>query len=82
MIQIRLRTKSVNFYLNLATSLHLKFPNPDKSFRYHLNYIVHYQRSMFMSPTDPEEVSRIITSLKLNNISGHGGVSSKLLKTL
>ncbi|KAK2155891.1 hypothetical protein LSH36_228g04026 [Paralvinella palmiformis] len=37
---------------------------------------------MFMSPTDPEEVSRIITSLKPNNIFGHGGVSSKLLKTL
>ena len=33
-----------------------------------------------MSPTDPEEVSRIITSLKSN--IGHGGTSSKLLKTL
>ena len=37
---------------------------------------------MFMSPTDPEEVYRIITSLKPKKSSGPNGISSKLLKTL
>jgi len=36
---------------------------------------------MFILPTDPKEVSRIITSLKSNKRSGHDGFSSKLLKT-
>ena len=35
-----------------------------------------------MSPTDPEEISRIIASLKCKNSSGHDGISSKLLKSL
>ena len=35
-----------------------------------------------MEPTDPIEISRIITSLKPKNSSGHDGISSKLLKCL
>jgi len=35
-----------------------------------------------MLPADPEEVSRIITSLKSNKSSDHDGVGLKLLKTL
>ena len=35
-----------------------------------------------MSPTDPEGVFRIITSLKSKNRSGHDGINSKLLKAL
>ena len=35
-----------------------------------------------MSLTDPIEIARITMSLKPENSSGHGGLSSKLLKTL
>ena len=35
-----------------------------------------------MEPTDPIEISRIITSLNPKNSSGHDGISFKLLKCL
>ena len=37
---------------------------------------------IFMMPTDPVEISRIITSLKPKTSSGHDCISSKLLKYL
>ncbi|KAK2139904.1 hypothetical protein LSH36_1566g00002 [Paralvinella palmiformis] len=37
---------------------------------------------MLILPTDPEVVSRIITSLKSNKSSGHDGFSSKFMNTL
>jgi len=35
-----------------------------------------------MMPTDPIEISRIITSLKPRTSSGHGRISSKVIKYL
>ena len=55
-------------------------PSPNKPFQ---DYLQHANRnSFFMMPTDPIEVSRIITSLKPKTSSGHDGISSKLLKCL
>lgn len=47
----------------------------------------HYMRkrnaqSMFMNPTDPEEIFRLISNLKPKSSSGHDNISSKLLKIL
>ena len=42
----------------------------------------YFNKSFFMEPTDPIGISRIITSLKPKNSSGHDGISSKLLKCL
>ena len=62
--------------------VYIQNSNPDKSFHCHLKFTPNYQRSMIMSPTDPEEVSRIMTSLKSNKGSSHDGISSNVLKTL
>ena len=40
------------------------------------------QNSFFMKPTDPNEILKIIMSLKPKNSTGHDGISSKLLKYL
>ena len=38
--------------------------------------------TMYLNPTDPEEISNIINRLKPKNSSGHDNINSKLLKSL
>lgn len=40
------------------------------------------QTSMFFSPTDPDEVRRVISSMKSKNSTGWDKISSQLIKTL
>ena len=70
------------YFSDIGNQFASKIPKPDKPFHHYLNHNTNYQRSIFMSPTDPEEISRIIASLKCKNSSGHDGISSKLLKSL
>jgi len=56
-------------------------PAPENSYDHYRKHPISNQ-SLFMSPTDPIEITRIIMSLKPKNSSGHDGISSKLLKTL
>jgi hypothetical protein len=58
-----------------------RIPAPAKSYDHYMKRAISNQ-SLFRSPTDPIEISRIIMSLKPKNSSGHDGISSKLLKTL
>ena len=37
---------------------------------------------MFLNPTDPSEISKIIKSLKMKKSTGHDGISIMLLKSL
>jgi len=60
----KIANKFCEYFSGMGKTFGSKMPYPDKSFHYHLKYTANYQRSMFMLPTDPEEVSRIITSLK------------------
>ena len=79
---VRSQISFVNISRILATSLPPKFQNQIHCSTIYLIHNPNYQRSTFMSPTDPEEISRIIASLKYTNSSGHDGISSKLLKSL
>ena len=56
-------------------------PAPENSYDHYMKHPISNQ-SLFMSPTDPIEITRIIMSLKPKNSSGHDDISSKLLKTL
>ena len=38
--------------------------------------------NMFLSPTDPYEVAKLIDSLKRKNSSGHDGLTSALIKDI
>ena len=57
-----------------------KYQNLKKPFSDHLKNI--NPHSMFFTPTDCEEVNKIIMSLKPKNSHGHDKINSKLLKNL
>ena len=38
------------------------------------------KQTIFLSPTDPNEIHKIVTSLKTKNSSGHDGFSTKFIK--
>ena len=78
----KISNKFCEYFSDIGNQFASKIPKPDKPFHHYLNHNTNYQRSIFMSPTDPEEISRIIASLKCKNSSGHDGISSKLLKSL
>lgn len=40
------------------------------------------KNSIFINPTDPEEIDKIISNLKSKNSSGHDNINSKLIKVL
>ena len=77
----KISNKFCEYFSDIGNQFASKIPKPDKPFHHYLNHNTNYQRSIFMSPTDPEEISRIIASLKCKNSSGHDGISSKLLKS-
>jgi hypothetical protein len=61
----------------LATNI----PMSKKSFN---DYMIEPEnnKTFFFSPTDPVEISRVITNLKPKSSCGFDGISSKLLKSI
>ncbi len=53
-----------------------------KHFRSYLNKNTNTNNSLFLSPTDPEEINKVITILKSKKSCGDDGISSSFLKKL
>ena len=72
--------KFCKYFSEIGHTYSTNIPPPKRPFH---DYLHHKTcNSFFMMPTDPIEISRIITSLKPKTSSGHDNISSKLLKYL
>ena len=68
------------FFTNVGSKLASSIPQPFKSFRSHMSGA--YENSLFLSPTDPMEIFKIIKNTKPQKSFGHDGISSDLLKKI
>ena len=61
-----------------------KIPLAKHSFDQHDQYLGQDQhgRSLFLSPTDPQEIKKILVSLKPKQSCGHDGISTSFLKSI
>ncbi len=69
-----------DYFTNIGQNLASNIPKPKKSFQSHLRNKVN--RSIYLNPTDDEEVAKIISNMKSKNSSGHDKINSNLLKKL
>ena len=75
--------KFCEYLADIGPKFASKIDNPNVPFHNYLNKKkIQKHQSFFMTPTDPVEISKIITSLKPKNSSGHDKINANLLKTL
>ena len=70
------------YFTNVGPSLANKIPNANRSASFYLNSRRPNPTSLFMAPTDKDEIQSIISSLKPKDSAGHDNISTKLLKYL
>ena len=68
------------YFSEVGNTFASKIPQSNKPFNEHL--VNKNPHSLFFTPTDPEEIYKIIMSLKPKNSYGHDKISCKLLKNL
>ena len=68
------------YFTEIGNKFASKIPKPKRPFNEYLNH--RHNQSIFLIPTDPEEIQKTIASLKPKNSYGHDQISSKLLKTI
>lgn len=68
------------YFTNVGINLANKIPKPINPFHYYMN--VRNDASLFLSPTDSLEITKIIDNLKNKSSSGHDKISSAILKKL
>ena len=66
----------------MGTKFSEKIPTPTKSIKEYLKVIQASQLSLFLSPTDPREVVKIVSKLPNKSSSGHDNTSNILLKEI
>ena len=59
-----------------------KIPKPRKCINEYLKNIDASDKSIFLTPTSEDEVSRLLTSLKSKNSHRHDGISNKIIKEI
>ena len=69
-----------DFFTNIGTEFANKIPSAKFKYDYYMRR--RNQSSIFMAPTDHYEITKIITSLKSKNSSGHDNINSKFLKLI
>ncbi len=74
--------KFCDFFSEIGQNFASQIPDPRNSFLTHLTKNNPNQHSFFMNPTSPDEIHKIIASLKSKNSSGHDKISPKMLKAL
>jgi len=68
------------YFTNVGPEYARNIPNTNKSPQEYLNPKI--KNTIFLNPTDPEEINKLIQKLKPKNSSGHDNISSKLIKYL
>ncbi len=69
-----------DYFTNVGPNLANNIPPPNKPFHSHLGNRIN--RSIFIHPTDEEEINKIIIKMKPKASTGHDKLSSKLIKQL
>ncbi len=69
------------FFSEIGEMYASKIPKSNKPYQHYMKATGRHN-SLFLTPTDINEIERIIISLKPKNSSGQDGLSSKLLKSL
>ena len=68
-----------SYFTKVGEDLASKIPEAEKHFQQYLSN-TNRPHSLFISPTDPQEIQQIITSLKPKKSSGYGSVLNSLRK--
>ena len=72
-----------DYFTKIGKQLSDNIPTPKFKFNeYMKQYPLNITNSIFFSPTDTQEITKLITSLKAKTSSGHDDLSLWLLKTL
>ena len=69
------------FFTNVGTKLANKISSPDSNYVSPLKF-KNQQNSIFLNPTNPDEIIEITKNLKTSNSSGIDNISTKLLKII
>ena len=64
------------YFSNIGAKFASSIPAPKKPFDTYLHKTRASQRSIYLSPTDPEEILRLIKSLKPKKSTGHDNIST------
>ena len=70
-----------NYFISIGENLSSKITQPHGA-SYHQYLTGEYPHSFFMSPTDGNEVLKIIMDLKNSNTAGEDGISAKIVKAI
>ena len=70
-----------DFFTNIGTKLANKISSPDSNY-VSLLKSKNQQNSIFLNPTNPDEIIKITKNLKTSNSSGIDNISTKLLKMI
>ncbi len=71
------------FFTTIGPTFANNIPKSRKDDDYYLNSKKRpSQKTFFMTPTDPNEILKIITNMKTKNSSGHDGITSKFIKSI
>ena len=75
--------KFCEYFTDTCPKFSAKIPKPKTPFMNHLKQVnsMNHQ-SLFMMPTDPDEIRKIVMSMKPKTSCGHDNINAKLLKTL
>ena len=83
-IKIRNSTKITNelssYFANVGRQFADKIPSGKHDIKYYLQKIPSNDHSIFITPTNKTEITKLIGSLKNKTSSGHDGISNKILK--
>ena len=69
-----------DYFTNVGRNFSNKIPQSKQSYEQYMG--TQLNKTFYLSPTDPEEVKKLITSLKSKHSCGHDGISSWLLKKI
>ena len=78
---INIANEFCDFFSNIGSNLSSKIAAPNVSYNEYMDD-VWSGNAFFLSPTDEQEIAKIILSLKNKNSSGYDGISNVLIKKL
>ncbi len=76
----RISNEFCKYFSDVGNQFAAKIPKPSKQFDKHL--LQRNNNSLFMYPSSPDEIQKIIATLKPKNSFGHDLISTKLVKHL
>ena len=72
----------VSYFASIGSKLSDKLPNPKNNIKSYLNKIPSCPSSMYMTPTDANEIDNIISKMLNKKSSGYDNISNQMLKWL